>query len=365
MSDKVGITIIGAGVIGLAIARELSKVHSEILVLEKNEGYGMETSSRNSEVIHAGLYYPPDSFKLKLCLEGNRLIYELCEKHNIKHKRYGKLVVATEDKEEHEIQDIFENTRKNGVPEVSLKTKEEIAKLEPNVFALLGMYSGTTGVIDSHGLMRYFHDEAIGHGVMFGFNNEVTSIQKVTGGYSIKNRAGEEIESEIVINSAGLSSDKIARLVGIEDYHLYYCKGDYFSISGAKGMLNRLVYPVPHEKGYGLGVHATLDLDGEIRLGPDATYVNDISYDIDAGKAEEFYQAAKKYLPWVRKEKLRPDTSGMRPKLQGPDDEVKDFVIREEGDRGFPGFINLVGIESPGLTASPAIAKLIKQYVGK
>jgi len=361
MADKVGITIIGAGVIGLAIARELSKVHSEILVLEKNEGYGMETSSRNSEVIHAGLYYPPDSFKLKLCLEGNRLLYELCEKHNIKHKRYGKLVVATEDKEEHEIQDIFENTRKNGVPEVSLKTKEEIAKLEPNVFARSGMYSGTTGVIDSHGLMRYFHDEAASRGVMFGFNSEVTSIRKVAGGYSIKTKAGEEIESEIVINSAGLSSDKIARLVGIEAYHLYYCKGDYFSISGAKGMLNRLVYPVPHEKGYGLGVHATLDLDGEIRLGPDATYVDEISYDIDESKAEEFYQAAKKYLPWVRKEKLRPDTSGMRPKLQGPDDEVKDFVIKED----LPGFINLIGIESPGLTASPAIAREVGRLVGK
>jgi L-2-hydroxyglutarate oxidase LhgO len=361
MAEKVGITIIGAGIIGLAIARELSKDHSEILVLEKNESYGMETSSRNSEVIHAGLYYPPGSLKLKLCLEGNRLIYELCEKHNIKHRRYGKIVVATEAKEEREIQDIFENTRKNGVPEVSLKTKEEIAGLEPNVFALAGMYSGTTGVIDSHGLMRFFHDEAVARGVIFGFENEVTAIRKVAGGYSIKTGTGEEIESEIVINLAGLMSDKVAQLVGIDSYHLYYCKGDYFSISGAKGMLNRLVYPVPHEKGYGLGVHATLDLDGEIRLGPDATYVNDISYDIDTGKAEEFYQSARKYLPWVKKEKLRPDTSGMRPKLQGPDDEVKDFVIKED----MPGFINLVGIESPGLTASPAIAREVSRLVGK
>jgi len=361
MAEKVGITIVGAGVIGLAIARGLSKDHPEILVLEKNESYGMETSSRNSEVIHAGLYYPPGSLKLKLCLEGNRLIYELCEKHNIKHRRYGKLVVATEAKEEQEIQEIFENTRKNGVPEVSLKTKEEIAGLEPNVFARLGMYSGTTGVIDSHGLMRCFHDEAASRGVIFGFNNEVTSIRKVAGGYVLKTKAGEEIESEIVINSAGLSSDKIARLVGIEAYHLYYCKGDYFSISGAKGMLNRLVYPVPHEKGYGLGVHATLDLDGEIRLGPDATYMNEISYDIDESKTEEFYLAAKKYLPWVKKEKLRPDTSGMRPKLQGPDDEVKDFVIKED----LPGFINLIGIESPGLTASPAIAREVGRLVGK
>jgi L-2-hydroxyglutarate oxidase LhgO len=361
MADKVGITIIGAGVVGLAIAQELSKKNRDILVLERNESYGMETSSRNSEVIHARLYYPPGSLKLKLCLEGNRLLYELCEKHNIKHRRYGKIVVATDKNEEQQIEEIFVNTRKNGVPEVSLKTKEEIARLEPNIFARVGMYSGTTGVIDSHGLMRCFHDEAIGRGVMFGFNNDVTSIRKVAGGYELKTKAGEEIESEIVINSAGLSSDKIARLAGIEDYHLYYCKGDYFSISGAKGMLNRLIYPVPHEKGYGLGVHATLDLDGEIRLGPDANYVNDISYDIDEKKADDFYRAACKYLPWVKKEKLRPDTSGMRPKLQGPDDEVKDFVIKED----LPGFINLVGIESPGLTASPAIAREVSRLVGK
>ncbi|MBI5698768.1 NAD(P)/FAD-dependent oxidoreductase [Candidatus Saganbacteria bacterium] len=361
MADKVGITIIGAGVVGLAIAAELSKEHQDILVLEKNEKYGMETSSRNSEVIHAGLYYPPGSLKLKLCLEGNRLLYEICQNYDIKHKRYGKIVVAANSEEEQEIQKIFENTRQNGVPEVSLKTKEEIARLEPNIFARVGIYSGTTGVIDSHGLMRYFHDEAVGRGVMFGFNNDVTSIRKVAGGYELKTKAGEEIESEMVINSAGLSSDKIARLAGIDTYRLYYCKGDYFSISGAKGMLNRLVYPVPHEKGYGLGVHATLDLGGEIRLGPDATYVNEVSYDIDEKKADAFYQAARKYLPWVKKEKLGPDTSGMRPKLQGPNDEVKDFVIKED----LPGFINLVGIESPGLTASPAIAREVSRLVGK
>ena len=361
MADKVGITIIGAGVVGLAIAAELSSKHKDILVLEKNEKYGMETSSRNSEVIHAGLYYPPDSLKLRLCLEGNRLLYELCEKNKIKHRRYGKIVVATDEKEENEIQEIFENTKKNGVPEVILKTKAEIATLEPNVSAWAGMYSGTTGVIDSHGLMGFFHDRAVAGGALFAFKNEVIAIGKIAGGYKLETASGEEIESEIVINSAGLASDKMARLVGINTYRLYYCKGDYFSISGARGMLNRLVYPVPHEKGYGLGVHATLDLDGEIRLGPDATYVDEISYDIDKSKAEEFYQAAKKYLPWVEKDKLRPDTSGMRPKLQGPDDEVKDFVIKED----LPGFFNLVGIESPGLTASPAIAKLVKQYVNK
>lgn len=361
MADKVGITIIGAGVVGLAIAAELSKEHQDILVLEKNEKYGMETSSRNSEVIHAGLYYPPDSLKLRLCLEGNRLLYEICQNYAIKHKRYGKVVVATNSEEEQEIQKIFENTRKNGVPEVSLKTKAEIAALEPNVAALAGMYSGTTGVIDSHGLMRFFYEGAVAGGALFAFENEVTAISKTTGGYKLETASGEEIESEIVINSAGLSSDKIARLVGIDAYRLYYCKGDYFSISGARGMLNRLVYPVPHEKGYGLGVHATLDLDGEIRLGPDATYVHEISYDIDEKKAEEFYQAAKKYLPWIKKEKLRPDTSGMRPKLQGPDDEVKDFVIKED----LPGFINLVGIESPGLTAAPAIAREVSRLVGK
>lgn len=362
--EKVKVSIIGAGVIGLAIAELLSrKIESDIVVFEKYDKFGQETSSRNSEVIHAGIYYPKDSLKSRLCLSGNKMLYELCPTAGIKHKKCGKIIVSTNEKEARQIEAIYANAVSIGVPELKLLTKEEIKKLEPEVFALNGIFSGSTGIIDSHGLMEYLYRQAEANGVMFAFNNEVSAIEKTTGGYTIKTASKEEVLSDIVINCAGLASDKIARMAGFDidalGYRLHYCKGDYFAVTGQAGKLQRLVYPVPHEKGYGLGVHATLDLEGYIRLGPDTTYVDKIFYDVDAGKRTEFFDSAKKYLPWLDKGMLAPDTAGMRPKLQGPDDPFRDFVISEESNKGFPGVINLIGIESPGLTASLAIGEYV------
>lgn len=376
--EKTGINIIGAGVVGLAIAAELSKKHKDIVILEKETSFGQGISSRNSEVIHAGIYYPKDSFKSRLCLKGNKLLYELCRKAGIKHKKCGKVIVSTNEREALKIKSIYENAVSVGVPELRLLTKEEIKALEPNVFALNGIFSGSTGIIDSHGLMNCLYNQAQANGVIFAFSNEIKGIQKANKaymgeggkgqqGYIVRTAKGEEILAEYVINCAGLNSDKVAQMAGFDidklGYRLHYCKGDYFSIRGSKGKLDHLVYPVPHEKGYGLGVHATLDLDSFIRLGPDATYVKEISYDVDAGKRSEFYAAAKRYLPWLQEEMLAPDTAGMRPKLQGPDDGFKDFVIKEESDNGFPGFVDLIGIESPGLTACLAIAKYIADLI--
>ena len=360
--DKIKVSIIGAGVVGLAIARELSeKICGDIVVFEKNAHFGQEISSRNSEVIHAGIYYPKNSLKSNLCLFGNKLLYEFCKLKGIRHKNCGKIIVSTNEQEAIQIRSIYEKSTSIGVPGLTLLTKDEIFKIEPQVYALNGVFSSTTGIIDSHGLMKILHEEAQNNGTMFAFENEVVKIVKTFEGYIIETLRGEKILSEIVVNAAGLYSDKIAKITGFDvdllGYRLHYCKGDYFSISRASGMLHHLVYPVTHEKGYGLGVHATLDLEGCVKLGPDATYVDHIYYDVDSSKREAFYKAAKHYLPFLREEQLMPDTSGMRPKLQGLNDGVRDFMIKEETENGFPGFVNLIGIESPGLTACLAIGK--------
>lgn len=366
--EKVKYTIIGAGVIGLAVAYELSKdTDVDIVVFEKYPSFGQETSSRNSEVIHAGIYYTKDSLKSRLCLEGNKLLYGFCEKHGVNHKKCGKIIVSTNEEEKQKLAKIYINAIGMKVPGLSMMTAEEIKKIEPEIFGLSGIYSETTGIIDVHGLMQKLFDMAQKNGVMFSFGNEITEIKKEKEGYVLKTLQGDDILSEKVINCAGLFSDKIARIAGFDidklKYKQHYCKGDYFAISGANKKLSHLVYPPPHDKGYGLGVHATIDLSGRIRLGPDTTYVNDISYDVDPAKAAKFYSAAKKYLPWLREAMVVPDTSGMRPKLQGPNDGIRDFVIKEESDNGFAGFVNLIGIESPGLTSCLAIGKYVKQIL--
>jgi len=366
--ERVAVSIIGAGVVGLAIAEVLSAGRDgDLIVFEKHDSFGQETSSRNSEVIHAGIYYPPNTLKSQLCLQGNPLLYALCKEKNIKYSNCGKVIISTNEEEKKEIAKIYQNCRAIGVPGISLLTEIEVKKLEPNVFALTGIMSATTGIIDSHGLMKHYYQQAQANGALFAFNHEVTAISKQPGGYVIETSNGEKILAERVINAAGLGADQIARLAGFDvkklQYTLYPCKGDYFAIPGAKGKLNHLVYPVPHKKGYGLGVHATLDLTGQIRLGPDAHYGENLTYEVDPAKRTEFYQAAKTYLPWLKEEMLSPDTSGIRPKLQGPDDGFRDFVIKEESANGYSGFINLIGIESPGLTASLAIAKMVKRLV--
>jgi L-2-hydroxyglutarate oxidase LhgO len=296
-----------------------------------------------------------------LCIEGNRLLYDFCAREGVKHLRCGKLIVSTNAREAEKISSIYDNAKMVGVPGLKLLTKEDIKQLEPDIYALNGIYSGSTGIIDSHKLMSVLYRQAQETGVMFSFSNEVIEIAGSSNGYIIKSSSGDEVASEIVINCAGLGAENIARMAGFDikalGYALYPCKGDYFSMNGPAWKLRHLVYPVPHEEGYGLGVHATLDLNGGIRLGPDANYVEKIEYDVDPNKRKEFFQAARTYLPWIRETDLSPDTSGIRPKLQGPGQGFRDFVIKEESGNGYPGFINLLGIESPGLTSCLAIGQ--------
>ena len=355
------ITIIGAGVVGLAVASELADGRNNIYIIEKDSSHGRGISSRNSEVVHAGIYYPAGSLKAKLCVEGRELLYQLCSQHRIPHNKIGKLIIAATEHEMDQIEHLMHRALQNGVSSVSLMAQRQIKEMEPNIKAFGGLYSPDTGIISAHGLMDFYLHKAKMDGAEIVCGTEVVSIEQENGGFRIGtvNSQGEcfDFTSERVVNASGLQSDIIARLIG-KDYTLHYCKGDYFSIADVKqGIVKRLVYPVPEKNHVGLGVHLTLDLGGRMKLGPDATYIDRIEdYKVDAEKRDHFYESAVKFLPFIRRENVIPDMSGIRPKLQGPGEAFRDFVIRED----LPGFINLVGIESPGLTAAPAIARYVK-----
>jgi L-2-hydroxyglutarate oxidase LhgO len=358
------ITVIGAGVIGLAIAAEIADQRKNVYIIEKNISHGRGISSRNSEVVHAGIYYPPGSLKGRLCVEGRVMLYDLCRQHNIPYKKIGKLIIAMTEHEMGQIEQLMLRALQNGVSSVSLLEQRQIQEMEPNIKAFGGLFSPDTGIISAHGLMDYYLHSAKRGGAEIVCGTEVVSIEQAQGGFMIStvNIQGEQFDftSEIVVNASGLYADEIARMIG-KEYTQHYCKGDYFSIENAKsGIVRRLVYPVPEKNHVGLGVHLTLDLGGRMKLGPDATYVERVEdYKVDAQKKDRFFESAVKFLPFIRKEDIVPDMSGIRPKLQGPNDAFRDFVISED----LPGFINLVGIESPGLTAAPAISRYVKNIL--
>jgi len=367
MLIEIDVAVIGAGVIGIAIAGEIAQRNKEVFIFEKNRTFGLETSSRQSEVIHAGIYHPEHSLKTKLCIKGRSLLYELCDRHGIACKKLGKIIVAANENGITRLEKLYEQGRKNGVEDLVLLSRTELKRLEPNVEARAGLLSPSSGILDSHSLLRFFYNQARKKGAKFVFNTEVIGIEKTRTGYKvqIKDREGvSDFIARIVVNSAGLNSDKVAQLAGIDidkaRYRLHYCKGEYFSLSSKyRNLMSRLIYPTPEQAG--LGIHVTLGLDGRVRLGPNARYVETIDYSVDETQKEAFYNSAKEFLPAIELEDLTPEFAGIRTKLQAPGEAFRDFVIAHEEQAGFPGLINLIGIESPGLTASPAIA----QYVGK
>lgn len=362
--EKADITIIGAGVIGLAIAAEIARPGLNIFILEKNAAHGSGISSRNSEVIHGGMYYPESSLKAALCVAGRHLLYEIAAENNIPYKKTGKMIVAAEPEEIGEIEALHKNALKNGVNSTEIIGASKIAQLEPNIKAYAALFSPETGIISAHDLMNYYLSQASSKNTQFVNHTKVIGIEKEAGNYRVftENPAGHAFDfiTACVINAAGLESDTIANMAG-GNYQLHYCKGDYCGISGVKqGTVQRLIYPVPVKNHVGLGVHLTIDLGGRLKLGPDTAYIDRIeNYVVETAKASLFFQSAVKFLPFLKEENISPDMSGIRPKLQGPDDKFRDFVIRED----LPGFINLVGIESPGLTSSPAIAKFVKNIL--
>jgi len=368
------ITIIGAGVVGLAIAEKVSEEHKNVFLIEKHLSFGQETSSRNSEVIHAGIYYTKDSLKSKLCVEGKWMLYDYCRKYDVPYNNCGKLIVATSENEIPVIEGIRQTAIKNGVDDLTFLEKEEIAALEPEIFALKALYSPSTGIVDSHSLMKQYETNALNNGCQIVYGSEVTGITKIRGGYKIMlldaDKQNYSFTTKIIINSAGLTSDKISEMVGItdEDLKIMFCKGEYFRINPPKNrLIKRLIYPVPHHNMEGIGIHVTIDMGGGVKLGPDVKYLESNIYDykLTPSKQEAFYLSAKKFLPFLEFDDLAPEMAGIRPKIQKPGEPLRDFYIIEESRRGFPGFINLIGMESPGLTSSIAIAKYVEKLIDR
>ncbi len=368
--DKVDAIVIGAGAVGLAIASEIAAIDRDIFILERESAIGQGASSRNSEVIHAGIYYSTGTLKAKVCVKANPMIYHICAKNKIPHKRLGKIIVGNGEDEIKQLEDLMRQGKANGVDDLDLIDSNKIKQLEPDVKGDMAVLSPSTGIMDAHGLMDYYLRKArrqSGSDPLV-LDTEVTGIRKIEDGYVVDTISGGEpfsIETRIVVNSAGLFCDKIAQMVGIDidkaKYRLHWCKGDYYSLGG-KPPANMLVYPPPLQDTLGLGIHTVPDLTGRLKFGPNAYYVDKLDYKVES-PVEPFWSDIVTYLPRIRKEDLRPDMAGIRAKLQGPGDKARDFVIEDETSRGYPGFIDLIGIESPGLTSSPAIAEIVYEMI--
>jgi len=366
VSVDVDVVVVGGGVVGLACGAALAKRGRRVVVLERHGGLARETTSRNSGVIHAGIYYPAGSQKAELCVEGRERLYQRCAREGIPHRQFGKLIVATSESEVRVLEDLRAKGSANGAPGLELVDGAEVTRREPCVRAIAGLFSPRTGIVDPHELCLSLAAELEREGGTLLLHNTLEAIERTAQGFRVRARAAGEdaasVESAAVVNAAGLSADRVAALAGIDveaaGYRQHPCKGDYFALApSAPFRFAGLVYPV--HSAAGLGVHVTLDLGGRVRFGPDAHYVAALDYAIDPGKAADFAAAAGRYLPGLRAEWLTPDQSGIRPKLQAPGEAFQDFLIAEESGRGLPGLVNLLGIESPGLTASLAIAERV------
>jgi len=370
VSVDVDVVVVGGGVVGLACATALAKRGRRAIVLERHAGLAHETTSRNSGVIHAGIYYPAGSQKARLCVEGRERLYERCAREGIPHRQFGKLIVATSEAEIRVLEELQAKGLANGAPGLELVDGAEVMRREPCVRAVAGLSSPRTGIVDPHELCLSLAAEFEREGGTLLLHNTLEALERTSFGWRVTARAPGEaaasVESAAFVNAAGLAADRVAGMAGIDvdaaGYRQHPCKGDYFALApGTPFYFRGLVYPV--HGAAGLGVHVTLDLGGRVRFGPDANYVDAIDYAIDPHKAAEFAAAAGRYLPGLRAEWLTPDQAGIRPKLQAPGTPFRDFVIAEESARGLPGLVNLVGIESPGLTASLAIGERVSELL--
>lgn len=360
--ETVETLVIGAGVVGLAIARALARSGREVVIVEKEDLYGSGVSSRNSEVIHAGLYYRKDSLKARFCVEGKHMLYNYCESHKVAVKRCGKLVVATTEDELQTMGAILKKAHDNRVMDTVLISREEALAREPSLSCTGAMWSPSTGVVDSHGLMASLLGEAEDRGAMLALNAPVTSIK--LGDPHVVEVGGDApmtLGAKEVINSAGLGANALAKLTeGVDDAYkpdLFYAKGCYFSHAG-RSPFQTLIYPAPVQGG--LGVHLTLDIAGQAKFGPDVDWVDEESYDVPAERGDKFYAAVRKYWPDLKDGALTPDYAGVRPKIVPKGEPDGDFRIIGPAEHGVSGYVGLFGIESPGLTSSLAIAKHVE-----
>ena len=358
--ERLDAAVIGAGAVGLAVAARLAGAGREVAVLERHPRHGLETSSRSSEVIHGGLYYPPGSLKARLCVQGRRMLYDLAERRGFFVRKTGKAIVACEEGELGSLEALFKRGTENGVEGLEFLGRAAVQAKIPQVAAVAALWSPETGIMDTEELMRRSLDLAQDRGAIFLYGHGLKRVEPRPGGYRLWTDGEDEpIEARCVVNSAGLSSDRVAEMAGIDigaaGYRLHWLKGEYFSLRRALA-ITTLVYPLPTE--LALGIHLTVDRQGRHRLGPNALPVQSLDYDVDLSHRELFWREASRYLPGLRVEDLSAGTAGIRPKLSAGG-EFRDFVIAEESGRGLPGWVNLIGIDSPGLTASPAIAELV------
>jgi L-2-hydroxyglutarate oxidase LhgO len=365
----VDVVVIGAGVVGLAVARAIA-LHpkfagKEMLVLEAANGIGTGTSSRNSEVIHAGIYYPQGSLKAQLCVQGRAMLYNYCAERGIGHKRCGKLIVATNDAQVAQLQGIIAKAAANGVNDLVMLTREQAHALEPQLECVAAVHSPSTGIIDSHALMLSLQGDFENAGGLTVLNSAVSGVFIAHDAIKIVIQDGAEIRTKTLVNAAGLSAPLIARSTqGLDAKFVpqaYYAKGNYFTLSG-KSPFSRLIYPVPEAAG--LGVHLTLDLGGQAKFGPDVQWVESADdLVVNPARGDAFYAEVRKYWPQLKDGALIAGYAGMRPKINAPTEAAADFMIQGSSDHGIAGLVNLFGIESPGLTSSMAIGEKVAEML--
>jgi L-2-hydroxyglutarate oxidase LhgO len=367
MTDHVECVVIGAGVVGLAVARSLALRGRETIVLEAAAAIGTGTSSRSSEVIHAGIYYPQGSLKARLCVSGRELLYKFCEARGVEFKRCGKLIVATSDAQQATLTSIAAAARSNGVEDLCPLEKHEALRLEPELRCVAALWSPSTGIVDSHGFMSALEGDVAQAGGTVLLESPVQRAYCTSNGIRLSVGKGNpfDLDATVVVNCAGLDAQRVAwRFEGLSGDNipkLFYAKGNYYGVEG-RVPFQRLIYPVPDEGG--LGVHLTLDLSGRARFGPDVEWVDHIDYRVDPQRAESFYAAIRTYWPRLPPGALRPDYSGIRPKTHGPGSAAQDFIIQGPEVHGVAGLVNLYGIESPGLTAALAIGEYVAEKIG-
>ena len=366
--DEVEAVVIGAGVIGLAAARALALAGHEVIVLERAYTIGFETSSRNSEVIHGGLYYPAGSLKARSCVAGRERLYAYCREHGVPHAMLGKLIVATDEAEVPGVEKIEAAAHANGVGNLEWLSASGAQRLEPELRCVAALLSPSTGIIDSHALMLAYQGEAEAAGAFVALRSPLLSGRVKGGGFELAVGGAEPatIHCRLLVNAAGLSAPAVARAIdGIPRTSIppaYFCRGVYFTLSG-RTPFRHLIYPVPVPGG--LGVHITLDLAGQARFGPDVEWIEGVDYRVDPRRGDAFYAAVRRYWPGLRDGALQPGYAGIRPKISGPDAPAADFVVQGPAEHGVPGLVNLYGIESPGLTASLPLADAVLKKLAR
>jgi L-2-hydroxyglutarate oxidase LhgO len=360
------VVVVGAGVVGLAVARACTLRDLSVLVLERSALIGAGISSRNSEVIHAGLYYPEASLKSRLCVRGRESLYAYCQARGVSHRRCGKLLVATDVSQHGRLEAISEQARRNAVRDLQWLSAEEARLLEPQLRCTRALLSPSTGIVDAHALMTSLHADLEAHGDGVALRTQFEGAERAAGVFRITTLSGEErceITSRWLVNSAGLQARAVARSVrGLNPAFIprtYLAKGHYFSVAGRP--FTHLVYPLPADGG--LGIHATLQLDGQVRFGPDVEWVETEDYGVSPKRATKFYEEIRRYWPDLSDGALQPAYAGLRPKLSGPGEPPEDFLVSDPAEHGCPGLINLFGIESPGLTACLALGEACVQLM--